>query len=173
MGFAERSARDASRELQNVETSVSFAKKKVRDLTAQAECASCPAFPLCSACPAHRTLRLRARSRQEQGRGWAKGPRHAGCDGRGGAAGGRGGGRCRPHVRCSSSVLPVHCQLTSSLRSDLAGADSIQKFYDTVLIKAQKNHTCIGCDRSISRDELPDLERYVRARLLSSLLFRR
>lgn len=38
--IAERAARDASRELQNIETSVSFAKKKVKDLHAAAECAS-------------------------------------------------------------------------------------------------------------------------------------
>jgi hypothetical protein len=35
--FAERAARDASRELNNVETSVSFAKKTVKDLTTAAE----------------------------------------------------------------------------------------------------------------------------------------
>ncbi|GAA5908969.1 hypothetical protein JCM8208_007130 [Rhodotorula glutinis] len=52
----------------------------------------------------------------------------------------------------------------AAIHSDLAGADSIQKFYDAVLVKAQKNHTCIGCDRPVSRDELPDLERYVKRR---------
>lgn len=44
----------------------------------------------------------------------------------------------------------------------MTATESIHKFYDTVLNKAQKNHVCIGCDRSVSRDELPDLDRYVR-----------
>ncbi|TNY22035.1 AAA domain-containing protein [Rhodotorula diobovata] len=120
VGFAERSARDASRELQNVETSVSFAKKKVRDLTAQAESAKN------KVADGLKGLDTQAATVEEA------------------------------LQEAEEEVAAVH--------TDLAGADSIQKFYDTVLIKAQKNHTCIGCDRSISRDELPDLERYVKRR---------
>ncbi|GAA5827048.1 hypothetical protein JCM3770_002453 [Rhodotorula araucariae] len=120
IAIAERAARDASRDLQNVESSVSYAKKKVKDLAAQAES---------------------AKTRVSDG---LKGLDTA-C------------------TTVEDAVAEAEEEV-AGLNSDIAGTESIQKFYDTVLQKAQKNHTCIGCDRSISRDELPDLERYVKRR---------
>ncbi|GAA5916492.1 hypothetical protein JCM6882_001738 [Rhodosporidiobolus microsporus] len=52
----------------------------------------------------------------------------------------------------------------TQIQHDILAQESMQKFYDMILVKAKKNHVCVGCDRSLSRDELPDLERYVKAR---------
>lgn len=54
-------------------------------------------------------------------------------------------------------------------RREVSDFASIQKFYDRILNGAKKNHVCLGCDRSVSRDELPDLERYVSLAFAASL----
>ncbi|GJN94490.1 hypothetical protein Rhopal_007572-T1 [Rhodotorula paludigena] len=118
--IAERAARDASRELQNIETSVSFAKKKVKDLHAAAESAKVKI-----------TDGLK--------------------------------GLDTDQTTVDEAVKEAEAEI-AAIKSDMTATESIHKFYDTVLNKAQKNHVCIGCDRSVSRDELPDLDRYIKRR---------
>ncbi|GAA5989043.1 hypothetical protein JCM11641_002306 [Rhodosporidiobolus odoratus] len=52
----------------------------------------------------------------------------------------------------------------AACKMTLTQQESVQQFYDMILKKAQKNHVCAGCDRGLTRDELPDLERYVKTR---------
>ncbi|GAA5863503.1 hypothetical protein JCM8547_007267 [Rhodosporidiobolus lusitaniae] len=117
---AEKAAREASRELQNVESSVSFAKKKVKDLTASADAAKAKV---------------------------QDGLKDLDTD-------------------CTTiqDALEEAEQEHSAVQMSITQQESVQKFYDMILAKAQKNHVCVGCDRSLSRDELPDLERYVKNR---------
>lgn len=46
--------------------------------------------------------------------------------------------------------------------SEIAGARSIETFYDSVLLKANRSQVCLGCNRGVSHEELPALEQYVR-----------
>ncbi|GAA6021568.1 hypothetical protein JCM10207_005070 [Rhodosporidiobolus poonsookiae] len=118
--FAERAARDASRELQNVESAVSFAKKKVKDLQAAADAAKAKIVD--------------------------------------------GLKEIDTKYTTVEAALEEALEEQTNLQRDLTQHDSIYKFYDTLLSKAKKNHVCVGCDRSLSRDELPDLERYIKRR---------
>ncbi|BGP20318.1 hypothetical protein JCM10213_002053 [Rhodosporidiobolus nylandii] len=49
-------------------------------------------------------------------------------------------------------------------QEELTQHEAVFQFYDALLKKAQRNHICMGCDRPLERDELPDLERYVKNR---------
>ncbi|GAA5936924.1 hypothetical protein JCM1841_001408 [Sporobolomyces salmonicolor] len=120
LSSAERAARDAAREMQNVETSVNFTKKKVTDLEQSAE-----------ASKKRITDGLQALDTE------------------------------MPTVE--EAVKEAEAEI-ALLRNDVASQESIQHFYDVILQRARKNHECIGCNRAISRDEIPDLERYVARR---------
>ncbi|KAK4330749.1 DNA repair protein RAD50 [Rhodotorula toruloides] len=114
--FAERASRDAARELQNIETSVSIAKKKIKDLKQAAE---------------------DAKTKIKDGL--------------------RG-------LDTEKTTVQEALEEAEEELAEVSDFASIQKFYDRILNGAKKNHVCLGCDRSVSRDELPDLERYVMRR---------
>ncbi|GAA6019292.1 hypothetical protein JCM8202_000967 [Rhodotorula sphaerocarpa] len=52
----------------------------------------------------------------------------------------------------------------SHCTSEISGMQSINTFYDSILHKARHSGNCLGCNRGISPEELPDLEIFVKRR---------
>ncbi|GAA5903024.1 hypothetical protein JCM6882_009671 [Rhodosporidiobolus microsporus] len=51
----------------------------------------------------------------------------------------------------------------TQIQHDILAPEPMLKFYDMIRVKAKQNQLCVRCDRSLSPDESPDLERYVKA----------
>ncbi|GAA5991630.1 hypothetical protein JCM5350_007782 [Sporobolomyces pararoseus] len=121
LSIAERASRDATRELQMVESGVGFAKKKVKELRQSADA---------------------AKARISQGLNTAD------TD-------------CKTIEAAVAEAEEEHSYRQGSITSQGA----VQQFYQSILKKAKDSHVCMGCDRGVSAEELPDLERYLKRRI--------
>ncbi|POY72024.1 DNA repair protein RAD50 [Rhodotorula taiwanensis] len=130
--FAERAAKDAARELQNVESSVDFSRKRVRDLTEKSQAA-------------HDRIAAALKGMDVADQSFKEALSEA--------------------EKELDHLVTRHGRAeTDSPRrgSEIAGARSIETFYDSVLLKANRSQVCLGCNRGVSHEELPALEQYVK-----------